>query len=160
MEMHTRFILAFARALRRVAKGTEVFAFNTELVRVTPWLAGPQERVLARLAEAVPDWSGGTRIGECLTTFVAEHLDERVDSRTVVIVFSDGLDRGEPEVLAAALRRIQARARRVIWLNPLLSDPRYEPTARGMAAALPYVDRFAPAHDLDTLERIIPELTV
>ncbi len=160
MEMHTQFLLAFARALRRVAKGTEVFAFNTELVRVTPWLAGPQERVLARLAAAVPDWSGGTRIGECLATFVDHHLDELVDSRTVVIVFSDGLDRGDPDVLAGALRRIQARARRVIWLNPLSGDPRYEPTARGMAAALPYVDRLAPAHDLDTLARIIPELTV
>jgi uncharacterized protein with von Willebrand factor type A (vWA) domain len=160
MELHTQFILAFARALRRVAKGTEVFAFNTELVRITPWLAGPQERVLARLAAAVPDWSGGTRIGECLTAFVDGYLDALVDSRTVVIVFSDGLDRGEPDVLAGALRRIQARARRVIWLNPLCSDPRYEPTARGMAAALPYVDRLAPAHDLDTLERLIPELTV
>ncbi|HKA86988.1 MAG TPA: VWA domain-containing protein [Haliangiales bacterium] len=160
MEMHSQFLLAFARALRRVAKATETFAFNTELVRVTPWLAGPQERVLARLAEAVPDWSGGTRIGECLAAFVDRHLDELVDSRTVVIVFSDGLDRGDPETLAAALRRIRARARRVIWLNPLLSDPRYEPTARGMAAALPYVDRLAPAHDLDTLARIIPELTV
>ncbi len=159
MEGHTRFLLAFARALKRVAKRTEVFAFNTELKRITPWLSpARQDVVLSRLATAVPDWSGGTRIGESLDTFVTRHLNELVDGRTVVIVLSDGLDRGDTELLAEAMRRIHARARRVIWLNPLLSDPRYEPAARGMAAALPFVDLFAPAHSLETLERIVPHL--
>src|SRR5262249_44144367 len=153
---HVRFIVAFARALRRVARTTEVFAFNTALTRLTPLLAAPR----LDLAAAVPDWSGGTRIGACLARFVADHLDVLVDARTVVLVFSDGLERDDPAELANALRRIHTRARRVIWLNPLLSDPRYEPTARGMAAALPYVDKLAPAHDLDSLERIVPELTV
>jgi uncharacterized protein with von Willebrand factor type A (vWA) domain len=150
MDAHARFLLAFVRALKRVAKRTEVFAFNTELVR--------QAAVQERLAAAVPDWSGGTRIGESLAAFVERHLAELVDARTVVVILSDGLDRGDPELLAGAMRRIQARARRVIWLNPLLSDPRYEPTARGMAAALPFVDRLAPAHDLETLERLLPFL--
>jgi uncharacterized protein with von Willebrand factor type A (vWA) domain len=159
MDAHARFLLAFVRALKRVAKLTEVFAFNTELVRITPWLsAGQQRTVLSRLAEAVPDWSGGTRIGESLDAFASRHLAQLVDARTVVIVFSDGLERGNPELLAQAMRRIRARARRVIWLNPLLSDPRYEPTARGMAAALPFVDRLAPVHDLETLERLLPHL--
>jgi uncharacterized protein with von Willebrand factor type A (vWA) domain len=158
MEMHTRFLLAFARALARAAKGTEVFVFNTELTRVTPWLAGRQDLVLDRLARAVPDWSGGTRIGESLGAFVDEHLDARVDSRTSILVFSDGLERGDVGELAAAMRRIRSRAREVIWLNPLLSDPRYEPTARGMAAALPFVDRLLPAHDLETLGRVVAEL--
>jgi uncharacterized protein len=160
MDAHARFLLAFVRALKRVAKRTEVFAFNTELVRITSLLsAGQQGAVLARLAEAVPDWSGGTRIGESLDAFVAHHLAALVDARTVVVILSDGLDRGEPELLARAMRRIHDRAGRVIWLNPLLSDPRYEPTARGMAAALPFVDRFTPAHDLETLERLLPQLT-
>jgi uncharacterized protein len=161
MDAHARFLLAFARALKRVARRTEVFAFNTELVRITPWLSGGRGRqgaVLERLAEAVPDWSGGTRIGECLAAFVDRHLASLVDARTVVIILSDGLDRGDAALLGDAMRRIQARARRVIWLNPLLGDPRYEPTARGMAAALPYVDRFAPAHDLESLERLLPSL--
>jgi len=158
MEAHGRFLLAFARSLKRVAKQTEVFAFNTELVRITQLLAGPEERVLGALSAAVPDWSGGTRIGESLEAFASRHLSELVDSRTVVVVFSDGLERGDPELLADALRRIQARARRLIWLNPLLSDPRYEPTARGMAAALPFVDELAPAHDLASLERLLPHL--
>lgn len=159
MDPHARFLLAFARALKRVAKRTEVFAFNTELVRITSWLSGGRQRLaLDRLAAAVPDWSGGTRIGECLEAFAARHLDELVDSRTVVIVLSDGLDRGDPARLAAAMRRIQARARRVLWLNPLLADPRYQPTARGMAAALPFVDALLPVHDLESLERLLPQL--
>lgn len=159
MDSHARFLLAFARALKRVAKRTEVFAFNTELVRITSWLSsGRQRSALHRLAEAVPDWSGGTRIGECLEAFAARHLDELVDSRTVVVVLSDGLDCGEPERLAAAMRRVQARARRVLWLNPLLGDPRYQPTARGMAAALPFIDALLPVHDLESLERLLPHL--
>jgi uncharacterized protein with von Willebrand factor type A (vWA) domain len=160
MDGHGRFLLAFVRSLRRVARRTEVFAFNTELVRITPWLSGgPQGAALAGLADAVPDWSGGTRIGESLDAFASRHLSALVDSRTVVVVFSDGLERGDPELLADAMRRIRARAGRVIWLNPLLGDPRYEPTARGMAAALPFVDRLAPAHDLESLERLLPHLT-
>jgi uncharacterized protein len=160
MDGYGRFLLAFVRSLRRVAKRTEVFVFNTELVRITPFLSGGRGRsALAALSDAVPDWSGGTRIGESLDRFVRAHLTELVDSRTVVLVMSDGLERGDPELLAAAMRRIRAKARRVIWLNPLLSDPRYEPIARGMAAALPFVDRLAPVHDLASLEDLLPHLT-
>jgi len=159
MDAHARFLLAFVLCLRRAARSTEVFAFNTELVRLTPWLAaGALAGALERLAASVPDWSGGTRIGDCLARFVAEEL-HRVDARTVVVILSDGLDRGEPETLAAAMRAIQARARKVVWLNPLLGDPRYAPTARGMEAALPFVDEFLPAHDLASLEDLLPRLS-
>ena len=160
MDAQVRFTLAFMRALKRVAKDTELFAFNTELVRITRWLGpGRIDLILDRLAAEVPDWSGGTRIGECLERFAGHHLRERVDSRTVVIILSDGLDRGEPALIGSALQRIRARARKVIWLNPLMSDPRFEPTARGMAAALPFIDRLAPVHDLHSLERLIPHLS-
>ncbi|HEY6002117.1 MAG TPA: VWA domain-containing protein [Anaeromyxobacter sp.] len=160
MDAHARFLLAFVLSLRRAARSTEVFAFNTELVRLTPWLArGEVGRTLDHLAASVPDWSGGTRIGDCLTRFVADHLGVRVDGRTVVVVLSDGLDRGDPAVLADALRAVKARARKVLWLNPLLGDPRYEPTARGMAAALPFVDELLPAHDLASLEALLPHLS-
>jgi uncharacterized protein with von Willebrand factor type A (vWA) domain len=159
MDPHTRFLLAFVLGLRRAAHATEIFAFNTSLVRLTPILS-PRKigATLDRLAAEVPDWSGGTRIGECLAEFVARHNDRRVDASTVVLIFSDGLDRGDTATLAAAMRAIRSRARRVIWLNPLLGDPRYRPTARGMEAALPYIDRLAPAHDLASLERLLPEL--
>jgi len=159
MEAHTRFLLAFARALRRVADRTEVFAFNTELHRITTWMRLSRLASLeAQLGAAVPDWSGGTRIGECLTAFARTYLSTLVDSRTVVIVLSDGLDRGDPALLGEAMRRIRSRARRVLWLNPLAGDPRFEPSAAGMAAALPHIDLLAPAHDLSSLERILPHL--
>jgi len=159
MEPHTRFLLAFVLAVRRAVPRTEVFAFNTALVRLTPWLRpGRVEATLERLAAGVPDWSGGTKIGECLAEFVEYYLDPLVNRQTTVLVLSDGLDRGDLAPLAPAMRAVQARARRVLWLNPLAGDARYEPTARAMAAALPYVDRLLPAHDLASLERLLPLL--
>ena len=160
MDPHTRFLLTFVLALRRVARRSEIFAFNTTLVRLTPWLRpGRIDLALERLAARVPDWSGGTRIGECLAAFADLYLDEAVNGQTVVLILSDGLDRGDIQPLAGALRTIRARARRVLWLNPLAGDRRYEPTARAMAAALPYVDHLLPAHNLESLERLLPLLT-
>jgi uncharacterized protein with von Willebrand factor type A (vWA) domain len=159
MDSHSRFLLAFVLSLKRAARRTEVFAFNTSLSRLTPWIS-PQNmgRTLDRLAAGVPDWSGGTRIGECLAEFVARYQDEMVNSKTVVLIFSDGLDRGDTALLASSMRAIRAKARKVIWLNPLLGDTRYEPIARGMEAALPFVDLLAPAHNLESLERLLPDL--
>ncbi len=154
MDPHARFLLAFMLSLKRVVKRVEVFAFNTSLTRLTPWLSPGRLRArLERLAAEVPDWSGGTRIGECLTEFVTRYMDAAVDARTDVVVLSDGLDGGDPEVLARAMRAVRRRARSVTWLNPLAGDERYKPEARGMAAALPFVDRFAPAHNLASLAR-------
>jgi len=99
----------------------------------------------------VHDWSGGTRIGACLDEFVREHGRSLLGRRTVVVVMSDGLDRGDVELLEHAMSAIHRRSRRVIWLNPLLASPEYEPAARGMRAALPHVDVFAPGHSLDSL---------
>jgi uncharacterized protein len=159
MDPHSRFLLSLLLSLKRVTSRTELFAFNTSLVRLTPWISparvGP---TLERLAAGVPDWSGGTQIGESLAEFVARYQDEMVDAKTVVVIVSDGLDRGDTAVLVEAMRAIRSRARRVIWLNPLLGDSRYEPIQRGMAAALPYVDTLAPAHNLESLERLIPQL--
>jgi uncharacterized protein with von Willebrand factor type A (vWA) domain len=155
MSPHARFLLAFALALKRVARRTEIFAFNTSLVRLTT-LVAPAKLALTldRIAASVPDWGGGTRIGECLEEFAERHAHRLVDGRTVVVILSDGLDRGEPARLSEAMRRIKGRARKVVWLNPLLRDPRYRPQAQGMEAALPYVDTFAPAHDAASLERL------
>lgn len=162
MDPHTRFLLTFVLALRRVTRSqrsTEIFAFNTALVRLTPWVRpGRVDLTLDRLATQVPDWSGGTKIGESMADFVAIYLDELVDGQTTVIILSDGLDRGDVEPLGLAMRAIQARARRVLWLNPLAGDARYEPTARAMAAALPFIDRLLPAHNLESLERLLPLL--
>lgn len=159
MDRHARFLLAFIVALKRVARRTEVFVFNTSLTRVTASIASGQiARTVERLALGVPDWSGGTKIGESLTDFVSRYLDRFVTHKSVVIIFSDGLDRGDTTLVSTAMRAIRSRARRVIWLNPLAGDSRYEPTARAMAAARPFIDRLAPAHDLESLARLLPEL--
>ena len=159
MDLHVKFLLAFVLALKRVARTTEVFAFNTSLTRLTPWLMpGKISHTIDRLAIDVPGWSGGTRIGESLTEFVATYQQQFVTGRSVVVIFSDGLDRGDTTMVAGAMRALAAKARKIVWLNPLSGDPRYEPTARAMQAALPFIDRLAPAHNLESLERLVPEL--
>jgi uncharacterized protein with von Willebrand factor type A (vWA) domain len=138
--------------MRRV----EIFTFNTGLTRVTQAVAPARLlRSLERLATEVPDWSGGTRIGACLAEFVATHRDAMVGRDTTVVIVSDGLDLGDTALLGDAMQALRARARTIIWLNPLAGDARYEPTQAGIRAALPYVDHFGPAHDLESLERML-----
>jgi uncharacterized protein with von Willebrand factor type A (vWA) domain len=159
MDPHTRFLLTFLLAVRHLARRADVFVFNTALTRITPWIApGKIGPTLERLAGGVPDWSGGTRIGESLAEFVSTYQNQLVATKTVVVIVSDGLDTGDAEVLRRAMRAIHGRARKVIWLNPLLGDSRYEPTARGMQAALPFIDHFVPSHTLEALERVLPLL--
>jgi hypothetical protein len=159
MDPYTRFHLAFAFALRRVIRQVEIFAFNTALTRVTRAIAPAKIlRSLEQLAADVPDWSGGTRIGACLTDFIAVH-GALVGRDTTVVIVSDGLDLGDTALLVGAMRALRERARTIVWLNPLVGDPRYEPTAAGMHAALPYADHFGPAHDLESLERLARFLT-
>lgn len=155
MDPYSRFALTFILSLGRVARRTEIFALNTSLTRLTSWItAGNVSATLARFARNVEDWSGGTRIGECLAEFVDDHLRRAVAGDTTVLIFSDGLDRGATAALDRALLAIRRRARRVIWLNPLMGDPRYRPEARGMRAALPHIDHLVPAHNIESLERL------
>lgn len=156
MDAYTRMLLAFAFALRRVIRKVEIFAFNTSLVRVTKSISPSEvERTLAELAASVPDWAGGTRIGECLATFNAKHLDRTVNRHTTVVVFSDGLDHGDVAMLGRAMRTLHERAARIVWLNPLLGDARYRPDTEGMRAALPFIDHFGPAHTFEALEALL-----
>ena len=159
MDPYSRFLLTFVLSLGKVARRTETFAFNTSLTRLTPWItAGNVAATLSRFAREVEDWSGGTRIGKCLADFVDDYLRETVTGGTSILIFSDGLDRGDTGELEAALLAIRRRARRVIWLNPLMGDPRYRPEARGMKTALPHVDHLVPAHNLESLEAMLPLL--
>jgi hypothetical protein len=159
MDLYSRFLLQFVYALQNVFGRVETFTFATRLTRVTDLLRGPSYRqALRRLAE-VRDFSGGTRIGECLADFNRTwgHL---LDRRTVAVILSDGWDTGEPEDLAAELLRVKRKVARLIWLNPLLGNPSYEPLTRGMVAALPLVDRFAAAHNLASLRELALHLTL
>jgi uncharacterized protein len=153
MDSCTRFLLAFAFALRRALKRTEIFAFNTALVHITQMIAPTRAaQTFNDLATGVPDWSGGTRIGSCLAEFVTRYQGRLIDRNTTILLISDGLDLGDAAELAAALRAMRERAGSIVWLNPLLGDPRYQPTAAGMQAALPFIDHFGPAHNLESLE--------
>src|SRR5438093_1798316 len=146
-------------ALPIVVGRVETFTFSTRLTRITDHLRGRAYRQVLRRLTAVRDWSGGTKIGESLAQFNRE-WPRLVDRRTIVIILSDGWDTGEPELLAAELLRIKRRAGRVTWLNPLLGNPSYEPLTRGMAAALPLVDVFAPGHSLAALRDLASKLTL
>lgn len=155
MERYSRFLLRFLLGCGR-AREIQTFAFSTRLTHLTPWLAGEEvDPALDRLRAR--GWSSGTRIGECLETFVSRYGQRMLGRRTLVIILSDGLDQGEVEPLQRAMSWVQRRARRVIWLNPLLESSRYAPEARGMRTALPYVDYFQSGHNLEAL-RALPGL--
>jgi uncharacterized protein len=157
MDLYSRLLLQFLYALQNQLGRMETFVFSTRLHRITDQLTGESYRAaLARLGD-VRDWSGGTKIGESLRTFVQEHR-RLLDRQTVVLVLSDGWDTGDPAILGEALVQIRRRAAKVVWLNPLLGSPDYQPLTQGMVAALPYVDAFLPAHNLDSLRALIRHL--
>ena len=159
MDLYSRFLLQFLYALQNVFGRVETFTFSTRLTRVTEHLKGASYRTaLARLTE-VRDFSGGTRIGESLQEFNAR-WGSLVDRHTIVLLLSDGWDTGEPDILANEMLTIKRKAGRLIWLNPLLGNPSYEPLTRGMAAALPLVDHFAAAHNLASLRDLAAHLRV
>ena len=157
MDLYSRFLLQFLYAVQNVFGRVETFTFSTRLTRVTEHLRALTYRQMLRRLGEVRDWSGGTKIGESLAEF-NRGWARLVDRRTIVIILSDGWDTGEPEALANELLRIKRRAARVIWLNPLLGNPSYEPLTRGMAAALPLVDEFAAAHNLAALRDLAGKL--
>jgi uncharacterized protein with von Willebrand factor type A (vWA) domain len=138
-------LVVHAHGALRQHRRWEVFCFATRLTRLTQALAdGDPERAVARAAEQVRDWEGGTRIGGALKRFLDEHGHRGLARGAVVVVCSDGLDVGDPELLAEQMARLSLLAYRVVWLNPLAATAGYEPLAAGMRAALPYVDVFAP----------------
>jgi uncharacterized protein with von Willebrand factor type A (vWA) domain len=157
MDLYSRLLVQFLFALQNQLGRMETFVFSTRLKRVTHELRGASYRAaLGRLGD-VQEWSGGTKIGESLREFVLGWR-ELLDRDTVAIVLSDGWDTGEPGILAEALIAMRRRAGKVIWLNPLLGSPDYQPLTQGMMAALPHVDAFLPAHNLESLRALARHL--
>jgi uncharacterized protein with von Willebrand factor type A (vWA) domain len=155
MSAYSRALLVFAHAALRVQPGWEAFCFGTRLTRLTPALAtSDPDEALRRATTEVVDWDGGTRIGDALKSFLARFGHAGLARGAIVVVCSDGLDTGDPAVLAEQAARLARLARVVVWLNPLMEDPAYEPLARGMAAALPHVDVFSSGHNLASLEEL------
>jgi hypothetical protein len=154
MEPYSRLLVDFAHATSCARPRVEVFAFGTRLTRLTRQLATRDpDRALERVGRSIPDWSGGTRIGESLRRLNREY-GRRLGRGAVVVILSDGWDRGEPELLSAEMARLRLCSHRVVWLNPLKAHPDYAPLTRGMAAALPHTDHFMAGHSLRTLEQL------
>lgn len=155
MDVYSRFLTQFLYGLQTEMRGVSTFVFSTRLFEVTSMLrARTFDEALTRVAAAVDGWSGGTRIGESLAEFNRRYAQRRAGQRTVLVIISDGWDRGDIAELAREMRNLKRRVRRVVWLNPLLGNDGYQPVAQGMAAALPSVDEFLPVHNLASLARV------
>jgi uncharacterized protein with von Willebrand factor type A (vWA) domain len=156
MEPYARAFLRFVHAAVVGRSRVEAFALGTRLTRLTRELSSRDPDVaLAQAADAVEDWSGGTRLGEGLRAFNDRWGVRGLARGATVVILSDGWDRGDPEVLATEMGRLRRVAHRLVWVNPLKASPGYAPLARGMAAALPYVDEFVEGHSLASLEELV-----
>lgn len=155
MEPYARALLRFMHAAVVGRQRVEAFTFGTRLTRITKELTSRDpDKALAQTSTQVSDWSGGTRLGECLRTFNDHWGIGGMARGSIFVVLSDGWDRGDPEVLAEQMRRLNRVVFRMIWVNPLKVSPGYAPLARGMAAALPYIDDFVEGHSLDALQHL------
>lgn len=160
MDRYSRLLLQFLHTLHQGPNPAEVFVFGTRLTRITRELRSRDlDAALAQVSREVVDWSGGTRIGECLHTFNTVWARRVLRRGAVVLLISDGWDRGDPRLLGREVARLQRGAHRLVWLNPLLGSPAYEPLTRGILAALPYVDDFLPVHNLRSLHALADALS-
>ena len=155
MDAYARALLLFLHAVVGTGRGVEAFAFGTRLSRLTPDLATRDpDAALARCTEAVVDWGSGTRIGASLREFNEIYGRRALSRGAIVLIVSDGWEREDPELVGREMAKLARAAYAVVWVNPLKGNPEYQPLAGGMRAALPYVDRFLPGHNLRSLEEL------
>ena len=160
MERYTRMLLQFIHTIAGGFDQLEAFLFATRLTRITRNLKYRSiDQSIDEVSKAVPDWAGGTRIGDAVKSFNYQWLRRVLRGQAVVLIISDGWDRGDPELLARETSRLQRSCHRLVWLNPLLGSPSYQPLTQGMKAALPYVDDFLPVHNLNSLESLAQHLS-
>jgi uncharacterized protein len=159
MELYSRFMVQFSYSFQQVFKHIDTFVFSTKLAKITEILRGGNfNDILKNLSENVPNWSGGTRIGESFMDFITHYGDKCLTSRTIVFIISDGWDTGNLEALETAMKIFHKKAEKVIWLNPLASNPSYEVSTEGMKLALPYIDVFAAGHNVESLRKVVGRL--
>ncbi len=155
MERYARVLLKFIYVISSGLEKTEAFVFGTRLTRITHQLKAQDiDTALDQSTAQIQDWGGGTRIGESLKTFNFEWGRRVLSHGAIVLIISDGWDRGDIDLLKREMDRLQLSCQRLIWLNPLLGSDNYKPLTRGIQAALPYVDDFLPVHNLQSLEQL------
>jgi uncharacterized protein with von Willebrand factor type A (vWA) domain len=154
MDRYAQMVLPLILSLRIIGLKSELFVFSTALVKVTSFVRRSHtDQILDTICRHVPDWSGGTRIGQSLHQFNQNQGRQLLSRRTVVIILSDGWDLGEKELLQYEMMNLRRKANRIIWINPLAGDSDYQPLCQGMKTALPYIDYLLPADDLDSLHK-------
>ena len=159
MDCYSKFLIQFIYGLKRELKQVEVAVFSTHLTVISRLLQNRSvEASLAEVARSVEDWAGGTDIGKSICEFNDKFSREMLKSNTVVVIVSDGWDRGDADLMRREMERLRRRAYKTIWLNPLLGSPGYQPLCLGMKTALPYLDYFLPAHNLQSLVQLAKTL--
>jgi uncharacterized protein with von Willebrand factor type A (vWA) domain len=159
MDLYSQFLIQFIYSFQQVYRQIETFVFSTSLHYLTPQIEGKRlPDVLQQLAEQVPDWSGGTKIGASFHRFITDYGRSKLDRRTLVLILSDGWDTGDIELLEKSMEYIHRHSAGVIWLNPLAGSTDYQPRVQGMKAAMPFIDVFAPVHNVDSLRSLARHL--
>ncbi len=154
MDVYTKFLLQFLYGVQNGLRGVETVVFSTRMSRITSLLRRRHiDAALDLIGNAVQDWSGGTKIGQCFKEFNDKMAPNMVSSKTLVVIISDGWDTGDTTVLDAEMARLKSRSHRIIWLNPLLGNPGYQPLCQGMHTALPYIHDFMPVHSAESLRQ-------
>ena len=155
MELYSAFLIQFMYAFQQVYRRMETFVFSTSLKRVTSLLKQKNfNEAMQQLSNENNGWSGGTRIGESLNAFVNEHGKKLIDSKTIVIILSDGWDTGNIDLIKTNMEFIHTKSKKMIWLNPLAGFEDYKPHVSAMKAAMPFIDVFAPVHNVESLKRL------
>lgn len=158
MSSYSDKLLQFAHALSQRSSRVDVFLFSTRLKRITKYLKQARASSSLHLTDLGEAYGGGTQIGACFAEFVRRYAQGAVTPDTLVLIASDGLDTGKPEILERAMRDLHRRSSGVVWLNPLLDTEGYQPTAKGMQAALPYIDTFCTVKDASSFERLSKQI--
>ncbi len=155
MDLYSVFLITFIYAFQQVFRNIETFVFSSRLYRVSGYLKeGNFSKAIEKMMQEVDQWSGGTRIGECLYEFVSGY-ERKIDSNSLVMILSDGIDLGDPALTKEAMKRIYRRAGRIIWFNPLAGHKDYQPETRAMKAALPFIDVLVPLYDMESLKSMV-----
>ena len=152
MDYYSKFFIQFIYGLQNRLSGVETFVFSTQLTRITDRLKRRElDEALKEISKYVLHWSGGTKIGSCLQTFNKEFAPTVLSKKSVVMIISDGWDRGDTDLLACEIKKLKENCHKIIWLNPLLGSPNYQPLCKGIQAALPHLSHFLPLHNLNSL---------